>query len=76
MCEKEGANEIVDRLLIDSYILGNDRRSKTTLVQSEVSQRKEKRKGGHLSTFWQAMVRFALFADMSFPSPRRVAIVT
>lgn len=80
MCEKEGASESVDILLVDSYNLGNERRSETIILLIWFSQRfdKERRKDRefHLSTFQRAMVRFALFADMSFLSPRRVAIVT
>lgn len=55
MCEKEGASESVDRLLVDSYILGNERRSETIILLIWFSQRfdKERRKDreGHLSTF-------------------------
>lgn len=32
MCEKEGASESVDRLLVDSYFLANERSETITLL--------------------------------------------
>lgn len=80
MCAKHGAIESVERLLVDSYILSNERRSETIILLIWFSQRFDKGRSkdgeGHLCTFRRAMVRSALFAVMSFLSPRRVAIVT